>query len=207
MTTQRSSSHTVSLFMDAQDRLTRYFSNGGWEIYDGVEVNQDNHLTIYDIVLSVALNSRVNRSTVWYLWQQKNSIEEALSKVPTHTCLDSEQVPWNELHVLFDRFCHIKSVKEAVTTKILHKKRPNLIPVYDSIVGEFFRPQMKDVWYPGGAKFLIRYLEVFRNLMLNHKEEIHMLHSFLKERGWFVTPVRVLEVLIWIANEEKGEYR
>jgi hypothetical protein len=79
--------------------------------------------------------------------------------------------------------------------------------VYDSVVGEFFRPQLRDVWYPGGAKFLVRYLELFRNLMLTYKEEAHRLRDFVQERGWYITPVRVLEVLIWIANEDTGEYR
>jgi hypothetical protein len=207
MIKQHSDSKIVDAFKDAQNRLVRYFSNGGWEIYDGVEVSQDNILTIHDIVISVALNSRVNRNSIWYLWQQKYLIEEALSRVPINAHLDSEQVPWNELFFLFESFCRVRYVKEAVTTKILHKKRPYLIPVYDRVVSEFFKPQMKDVRYPGNAGFLVSYLELFREIMITHKEEIYTLRDFADKKGWHVTPIRVLEVLVWIANEPNGEYR
>lgn len=111
----------MDLFDDAQNRLYRYFSNGCWELYDGVDVAQDAILTVCDIVLSVALNSRVDtRNKIWRIWQGKNYIEENLAKIPVNIFLESAIIPWGDLSCLFESFCRIKFVGEAVTTKILH---------------------------------------------------------------------------------------
>jgi len=57
---------------DVEEKLVRYLSDGGWELYDGVETDQDSKLTIGDIVLSVTLNSRLNtRRQVWQVWKGK----------------------------------------------------------------------------------------------------------------------------------------
>ena len=72
-------------------------------------------------VISAALNSRINRETVWGIWNHKNQIERQLVKIPENMSLESNGIPWNDLEILFNVFCNIHGVAEAVTTKILYK--------------------------------------------------------------------------------------
>ena len=191
---------------DAPNRLQRYFTQGSWDIYDGVEVANDANLTVCDIVLSAGLNSRINRNKLWQIWQHKQQIENHLNNIPNDITLEAEHIPWDELADLFDSFCQIKFVKEATTTKILHKKRPNLIPVCDSVLYTHFKSQLREVWNRGGGVFIVKFMQLFREILLTHRPEIYSLCEFTKEEGWPVTPVRLLEVLIWIEDEPNGEY-
>ncbi len=83
---------------DVEEKLVRYFSDGGWELYDGVRTAQDSVLTVPDIVISVTLNSRLNtRKQVWQVWKGRLSVENALAQIPTSASLEDEVIPWKEL--------------------------------------------------------------------------------------------------------------
>ena len=199
----------MSYLDHAYERLQRYFAEGAWDLYDGVAVVPNSDLTVCDIILSVALNSQLDtRNKIWHVWQQKRAIEEALTRIPSTLSLSAEQVPWEDLFYLFEAFCSAKYAKEAVATKVLHKKRPALIPIYDRVVGEYFRPHIDArVWQRGGAAFLIQYMQLFRQELLTHEHEIDRLCALAAEQGWLITPVRMLEVLIWIEYDPLASYR
>jgi hypothetical protein len=146
----------MSIFDDAEGKLQRYFSDGWWDIYDGAPAKCDSILTVSDIVLSVALNSKLDtRTKIWYVWKNRDGIEFALSKVPNDISLVSDNIPWQELNDVFGKFLTTKHAKESVTTKILHKKRPYLIPIFDKVVKEYFRTRIDPGLYKKlGAPFL-----------------------------------------------------
>ncbi len=109
---RKSEGEEMDIFEDGKNRLYRYFSNGGWELYDGVEIAQDNKLTVCDIAVSVAINSRVDtRNKIWFILQEKSNIEKNLSNIPTDILLESNNVPWDNLYYLFESFCKIKFVR------------------------------------------------------------------------------------------------
>ncbi len=193
----------------APNRLHRYFADGWYDLYDGVVVAQDAQLTVCDLVLSVTLNSQLDtRNKVWHVWRQRAEVEQILARIPVDVSLQSATLPWDDLHALFAAFCGIRYAAEAVTTKVLHKKRPQLIPIYDRVLGEFFRPQIEPrIWRQGGAPFLITYMRLFRDLLVVHEREIAELTQFVTDAGWPVTPVRVLDVLLWMEMEPSGYYR
>jgi hypothetical protein len=159
----------MSFLDQAESRLHRYFTDGGWDLYDGVAVARDATITVSDLVLSVTLNSQLDtRNKVWHVWQHRSAIEQALTHIPPDLSLEADIIPWSELHNLFEQFCAIKYAKEAVATKVLHKKRPALIPVYDRFVGVYFQSAMdQQVWRKGGATFLIHYMRLFRDVVVS----------------------------------------
>ena len=194
---------------DADHRLARYFENGYWDIYDGVTVAQDSCLTITDIIVSVGLNSQVDtRKKIWHIWQQKPLIDRALSKIPQNISLTETDIPWQELKELFKVFCQAKYAKGAVATKILHKKRPHLIPVYDKIIGDFFQKRMtSEQWNQQWHRFLVSYMQVFRELLLQYEPDILAIRDRAEKTGASITPVRTLEVLIWIAQKRDNDLK
>lgn len=192
---------------DVEEKLVRYLSDGGWELYDGVETDQDSKLTIGDIVLSVTLNSRLNtRRQVWQVWKGKQAVEKALARIPGNASLEDEAIPWEELRTLFQAMCAIEDIAGAKATKILHKKRPSLIPIYDSILEGYCKKRVPRWSTLSWADGLVECMKAFRvDLMVNQKE-LHVLRDMMAARGWPITPVRAMEVLIWIEDEPNGEY-
>lgn len=74
------------------------------------------------------------------------------------------------------------------------------------MLGDYFKPHLNDVWSRGGAIFIIRYMQLFRDLLLINKDKISSLCEFTTKNGWPISSVRALEVLIWIANEPNKEF-
>lgn len=193
---------------DVEEKLARYLSDGGWELYDGVKTAQDCELTIGDMVLSVTLNSRLNtRRQVWQVWKGKLAVEEALTRISADASLEDEVIPWEELRNLFQAMCAIEDIAGAKATKILHKKRPRLIPIYDSILEEYCKKRIPRWSSLSWADGLVEYMKVFRIDLLANRNNLHVLCDMMAARGWPITPVRAMEVLIWIEDEPNGEYR
>ncbi len=201
-----------SYFDDAENRLIRFFSNGGWEIYDGVPVKHAD-LLVTDLTLTVALNSQLdNRLKVWNAWKAKPNVDRILASIPSNVALSDPTVPWNELEELCDAFGKqgvTKYVVWAVGTKVLHKKRPLLIPIVDDVICEFLFKELRGVsWTNSSGAAFVQYLAVFRDHLITDYSCLSDLQEKMNKRGWSVTLVRILELLIWIENAKVGaEYR
>jgi len=147
-------------------------------------------------------------ASVWLDRQYKPAAEKALGQIPPDASLLDDNIPWESITELFDQFCSIKFVKIAVATKILHKKRPALIPMIDSVVNGFFKNEQPDFHCsktPGDH--IIRNMKYFRERLLACHDEIETLCDQVAAAGFPITPVRALEVLIWMALEPNGYYR
>jgi Family of unknown function (DUF6308) len=96
-----------------------------------------------------------------------------------------------------------------VATKVLHRKRPNLIPMLDNVVlAHYFGrlpPATQDKTRAAGAA--IEALERFRADLTAVRAEIDAVVADLAAAGFLLTPVQVLEVLLWTEVEERGYYR
>lgn len=195
--------------LDADAKLLR-FMRSEHELYDAVPVPQDSTLSLFDILLSITVNSRLDTATkVQSVWRNNGPVEEALAGIPAQIALEEENVPWNRLQVLFDRFCGIKFVGPAVSTKILHKKRPKLIPIFDNVISVYIRGCNEDplpARASEGAK-MVHGIKCFRKLLVGCLDQIQKLLVMPGMRRYPVSPVRALEVLLWIENEPSGYYR
>lgn len=193
---------------DADTKLLR-FMRSEYELYDAVSVQQDSTLTLFDILLSIMMNSRLDTaSKVQSIWRSKGPVEQALAAVPAHVALEDGNVPWEAVTALFDRFCEIKYAGAAVATKILHKKRPRLIPIFDSVISACIS-RCADLVPPARAsegERLVCGMKSFRNMLIGCVDSIRRLLLEPEVRTYSLSPVRALEVLLWIENEPNGYY-
>jgi len=191
------------------EKLKR-FLEAEWEIYDGAPVAQDAKLTLLDILVSVSMNSRLDTADkVKSVWDSRDSVEKGLNLVPGGVSLTDENVPWDGLKVLFDVFCAVRYVKEAVATKILHRKRPALIPIIDSIVAAYLNDS-RTCSLPRAISIgdrLVGNMRCFREQLLGCLSQITALCEMAALEHRPITPVRALEILIWTAREPRGYYR
>lgn len=88
----------------------------------------------------------------------------------------------------------------AVVTKVLHIKRPRLIPVCDSYVARAMGVELVD---SSGLQRLVMHLHKQGQANLTTLLEIQ---ARLGEIGIERTLVRILDALLWIRGNERGEY-
>lgn len=127
------------LVIDEPRALIRGFVREWYPMYDGVTVATDNQLRIVEIALSTMLNSRISGNPAGEIWLKRDAVEAALTRISSDTDLLSvglgQPIPGiSGIMEAVDAMCAIRRVKLSVPTKILHKKRPSLIPIFDSEV-------------------------------------------------------------------------
>jgi hypothetical protein len=107
-------------------------------------------------------------------------------------------VPWRALRHLFDAFADIPGVGFSKMTKALHPKRSALIPMLDSVVQRYLADDDPAPATPFGERALGLLRGYKRDLDLN-RAAIRALRRELAARGYQVTEVRILDLLIWSA--------
>jgi hypothetical protein len=193
-------------------KLILAFVEHWYSIYDGVPVLRDNELRITDIALSTMLNSRISGTTARLIFREKEPVEAALVEIPPDVDLldvatEGEIPGASGIRRAIASLCAIRRVKLSTSTKILHKKRPGLIPILDSVVQSQYYLQ----WCPSfrgrhHGDYAIVLLQVVHKDMLSVASELRDLQSALAERRTPLTPCRILNALTWMAKAENEEW-
>jgi hypothetical protein len=105
-------------------------------------------------------------------------------------------VPWVPLRQLVDTFADIRGVGYSKMTKALHRKRPALIPILDSVVQKYLEDD--DLRAP--APFAERALGLVRGYKRDldrNRTALQAVRAELTRRGYTLTDVRILDLLIW----------
>lgn len=194
--------------------LTRFCAEE-WAYYDGIPDRDPNQVLPDDVLATVAMNSFVNtadkvRSVHRGLAEAVNPV---LSEIPPDADLRSFDPDLAVASDLLHKSCAVRGVLVATATKVLHRKRRSFIPMLDTVVLDAYldvlgRPTLvarveSDRWAELGV-FVWR---VFRRDLTECWEPLEAESLRLGERGWVMTPLRVLEVAVWMATEPQGYYR
>jgi hypothetical protein len=128
---------------------------------------------------------------------RRRRIESALRELPPGASLAGRAVPWAPLTELFGSFGEIRGVGFAKMTKALHGKRPALIPILDSVVQAYLAdddPPPAD--FGERATALVR---TYKRDLDGNRDALREVQHALAARGYPLTEVRILDVLIWSA--------
>lgn len=121
--------------------LARLFiaEDGSYQNYDLVEVSKDNSLSERDVRVANRIIARMGAETVAAILSRSAPAAAALARIPPDASLvDQEsEVPWKALDDLYRVFEGLPGVGLPRITKVLHKKRPGLIPILDSVVDRY----------------------------------------------------------------------
>ena len=141
--------------------------------------------------------ARISAAEQAAVLSRRRQIEAALREIPIDASLAARTVPWPSLTRLFGAFGEIRGVGFAKMTKALHGKRPALIPILDSIVQAYLASdEPAPPEFGERATALVRSYK--RDLDLN-REALRAVKRALAKRGYTLTEVRILDVLIWSA--------
>ncbi|MCB2227400.1 MAG: hypothetical protein KQH53_12040 [Desulfarculaceae bacterium] len=190
------------LIISAPVTSLRQFVNEWYEMYDGINVEDDNNLTVPDIALSIMLNSRISGITGGNIYYKKASIDKYLAMIPNDVDLFSlsptETIPGEDgIRDLVGCMCKISRVALSVTTKVIHKKRPLLIPIFDSFVEEQYCKRIKGSTRMPWGDYCVNMMRLVIEDMQNNKNQLQELVEIMKEDGTPMSACRILNALTW----------
>jgi hypothetical protein len=158
-----------------------------------------------DLRLANRDGARISAAQIAAIMERRRAIEQALAEIAPQASLmePAGSVPWLPLGQLFDAFADIRGVGFSKMTKALYRKRPALIPILDSIVQKYLEGDD-----PGAqAGFGERALALVRGYKCDldrNQGPLRTVQQELARRGYEVTEVRILDVLILYAAAPAG---
>jgi len=167
--------------------------------YDCIDIAQNNRLSDQDILVANKIMARMGALPVSRFKQNRAKIEAALGSVPVGLALDdpwpAEESVWEAIENVY-RACWDHDVREARVTKVLHKKRPQLLPIIDGeiVIGYYYAK------YSGprrGVPRMVAVTQRIRDDMMRNVSALRQLQRELLERGIRLTRVRLFDILLW----------
>jgi hypothetical protein len=154
-----------------------------------------------DLRLANRGGARISAAQIAAILERRPAIESAFQAIAPHACLTdaADSVPWLPLRQLFDAFADIRGVGFSKMTKALHPKRPALIPMLDSVVQNYLHDDDAGVQAPFGERALGLVRGYKRDLDRN-RAALQTVRQELARRGYALTEVRILDLLIWSAG-------
>jgi hypothetical protein len=153
-----------------------------------------------DLRLANRGGARISTTEIAAILERRGEIERALRKVhPEASLADAtSSIPWIPLTRLFEAFADIRGIGFSKMTKALHRKRPALIPMLDSVVQAYLTRD--DSGTPSSGSFGERATALVRSYKRDldrNRSALHEIQEELTSREYRLTEVRILDLLIW----------
>jgi Family of unknown function (DUF6308) len=151
-----------------------------------------------DLRLANRGGARISGAEIAAILERRGAIERALGAIAPHASLAgvAHLVPWLPLRQLFDAFAEIRGVGLSKMTKALHRKRPALIPILDSVLQKYLEDDDLGAQAPFGERALALVRGYKRDLDRN-RAAVRAVREELARRSYALTEVRILDLLIW----------
>jgi hypothetical protein len=193
------------------------FCRGEYVYYDAIPSSDPNRIDPLDVLVTVAVNafSNATASKIYRVHQGlRNNCEPLLPAIPEDADLTDLDCWRKPLRELLHAAVQAREVLIPVATKVLHRKRRFLIPMLDNVIlHHYFRaPEQKQLLAATqnkakAADVAMEGLDLFSADLASASDEISVIGRQLATQGFPLSPVRILEVLVWTEVEPVGAYR
>jgi Family of unknown function (DUF6308) len=168
--------------------------------YEGADASGPFSFDESDLRLANRGGARISAAEIGAILERRSRIERALRRVrPDASLADAtSSIPWLPLTRLFDAFADIRGIGFSKMTKALHKKRPALIPMLDSVVQSYLTRDDPETRAEGS--FGVRAVALVRSYKRDldrNRSALQEIQQELASRGYRLTEVRLLDLLIW----------
>ena len=150
-----------------------------------------------DLRLANRGGARISGAEQTAILERRGQIEGALRGIGPDASLLEAQVPWAALTRLFGGFGEIRGVGFSKMTKALHRKRPALIPILDSVVQAYLALDDPPESFAEHATALVR---TYKEDLDRNRSALRSIRRELAARGHELTEVRILDIVIWLAH-------
>jgi len=176
------------------------------QAYSGYEAGDSSRPDSFDerdLRLANRGGARISAAEIAAILERRREIDGSLRRIgPGESLTDTaSSIPWIVLTQLFDAFANIRGVGFSKMTKALHRKRPALIPMLDSVVQEYLTKD--DPVTSSSESFGARATALVRSYKRDldrNRSALDELKRKLATRDYRLTEVRILDLLIWSVN-------
>jgi Family of unknown function (DUF6308) len=168
--------------------------------YEGGDSSGPTSFDETDLRLANRGGARISAAEIAAILERRSRIERALRQIEPEASLAgaARSIPWVALTRLFDGFADIRGVGFSKMTKALHRKRPALIPMLDSVVQAYLTSDDPETGSLGSfgerATALVR---SYKQDLDRNQSVLHEIQEELASREYRLTEVRILDLLIW----------
>ncbi|MBI9113510.1 DUF6308 family protein [Sanguibacter suaedae] len=204
---------------DAHAWVTRYLSSPGehwaYPAYESYPGGDSPALEEADLLAPVLLSTPVRSLETYYSLQENlKAFNAVLGAIPLETSLAG--ATHTDLAAVVDLFAFLDThpmhdVSLAMFTKLLHRKRPHLIPLYDTAVGTCYldmpdAPLVRDDRraYASFAQLWLRAVQRDLDSQLDVWAE---LSTLTPTDGPQISPLRALDIVGWKVGSGTDEMR
>jgi hypothetical protein len=200
---------------EAESRLLR-FCREEYIYYDRIADQMPARIEPIDVLATVAVNSFVNNAVAIRkvhrgLGSRSDSL---LATIPVDADLMSYDNQLTGFRQLIHAAVQAPQVLAAVATKVLHRKRRSFIVMIDSVLINYYATAMKHPeWIEksqikaSAAEVAVEVMKAFREDLRHAYPRLIALRTSLASAGFVLTPVRILEILVWTETEPSAYYR
>ena len=155
-----------------------------------------------DLRLANRGGARISAAEIAAVLKRRGEIERALRNVhPDASLADATtSIPWIPLTQLFNAFADIRGIGFSKMTKALHRKRPALIPMLDSVVQTYLTRDDPGTRASGSfgerATALVR---SYKRDLDRNRSVLRQIQRELARSAYRLTEVRILDLMIWSA--------
>ncbi len=193
-------------YVGPRKRGARY----AYPYYDGLVTNGDDAvLCTGDLLAPSLLSAPVDLDRMATLTALLPLLQRGLDQVPRGLALvDADDQVLDRVAALYDPLddpdVADKDVKGSLIAKVLHRKRPALVPLFDSRVQFFYRSEGAVPAVPKGSRTLREYmtllLRCLRDDLRDNVEEFAALQRVVPPDGPPLTSLRILDVVVWMSS-------
>jgi len=181
-----------------------HFCREEYAYYDALPPGAPDRVEPLDVLAVVSVNGffNANAATIRAVHRGLSAACDALLRaIPQDADLLACDPSFPAVATLLRAAVGVPRVLIPVATKVLHRKRSNLIPI---LLGRL-PPATQDKTRAAGVA--VEVLGRFRDDLAAVLSEVDSVVTELATAGFVLSPVRVLEVLLWTEVEERGYYR
>jgi hypothetical protein len=166
--------------------------------YDSVSIPVDDVIREQELRIANRIGARMSAPEIAGILEHAPVMEAALQRIPPDTSLaDTEsEIPWDALHDLYSAPAGVTGIGLAKLTKALHKKRPHLIPMLDSVVAGYLR-SVDDIAPGGGLETATALTRSYKRDLDANRKSLECVQRELEERSYSLSLCRILDIYTW----------
>jgi hypothetical protein len=195
----------VRTYVSPHKRGLRY----AYPYYDGLVTNGDPAtLCTSDLLSPTLLGVDLSLDRMHTLTALLPLLQRGLDALPPFDLVEADEETCDLVAALYDPLddpsVADRDVRGSLLAKVLHRKRPGLIPLFDSKVQMYYQHESCVPPAPKDGRTVRQYMgllvRAMRQDLRDNADEFAALARLVPEDGPPLTPLRVLDIVVWTSS-------
>ena len=195
----------VKEYLSPRKRGLRY----AYPYYDGLVTNGDpTRLCTGDLLAPALLGVQVDQDRMHTLTALMPLLQRGMDQLQPVDLVEADDATCDQVAALYDPLddpsVEDRDVKGSLLAKVLHRKRPGLVPLFDSKVQIFYQHESCVPPAPKNGRTVREYMgllvRAMRQDLRDNADEFAALARLVPEEGPPITSLRVLDIVVWTSS-------